>query len=184
MLRVPAAIFLLSSSCMATAASGSPPTRYVDHGACPFECCTYRQWSVEKDTIIRAAPTRHSEKVAILKKGMTVDALTGDVDVVPSRLHVKKTHDTDKPGDVLWVYTYLGEGFFKVWRNGEMVEEELEFSAYPGGIPDNRCSDRPSCWGELDEPLQMTWWIKLRTHDGVEGWTNQSRHFGGADACG
>ena len=27
--------------------SGAPPMPYIDQGACPFECCTYRDWVAE-----------------------------------------------------------------------------------------------------------------------------------------
>ena len=177
-------IVLLPLFAVATPGGSSPPPRFVDHGACPFECCRYGDWSVEKDTILRASPKRDSTKVATLKKGMTVEALTGDVVVVPSHFRVKNAHGDDKPGDVLWVYTYTGEGSFKVWRDGQMREEDLGFSAYPGGIPNNRCTDRPACWGALDKALQMTWWIKLRDPRGIEGWSNEYQNFSGSDACG
>ena len=184
LLRGATIVVLLPWVAMATVAGSSPPSRYVDHDACPFECCTYGHWVVEKDTVIRASPRRDSKKIAVLKEGMKVEALTGDVVVVPSHFHVKQAHGEDRPGDILSVYTYTGEGVFKVWRDGRMSEEELGFSAYPGGIPDNRCSDRPTCWGELDKPLHMIWWIQLRDEHGVEGWSDKQGNFSGSDACG
>ena len=36
-------------------AQSRPPVPFFDRGACPFECCTYRQWSVDKPTVMRSA---------------------------------------------------------------------------------------------------------------------------------
>ena len=40
-----------------------------------------------------------------------------------------------RPGNVLWVYTPLGEGFYKVWFRGKMYEEALEFMSGPYDAP-------------------------------------------------
>ena len=48
------ALFLLCCLILAAAARAQtrPPRNYEDRGACPFECCTYREWSVEEDTVL------------------------------------------------------------------------------------------------------------------------------------
>jgi hypothetical protein len=112
-----------------------------------------------------------------------VEAITGEVHATPVRFVVKKPHAEYKPGDVLWVYTYLGEGHFRVWRNGAMQEEDLGFSPY-GGSSGARCQNRQQCWGELEKELKSTWWVKVRSQEGWEGWSNQPEHFGTKDACG
>ena len=159
------------------------PTYFVDKGACPFECCAYGKWKTAVTTVAYARPDKRSKRIGKLKAGSKVTALTGQVQTTPSRFVVKKPHERYKPGDVIWVYTYLGEGLFKVWFNGKMYEENLEFSPY-GGSMGKRCEVDNLCWGELDKDLQMTWWIKIKSPDGWIGWTNQGEHFSGADLCG
>jgi hypothetical protein len=83
----------------------------------------------------------------------------------------------------LWVYTYQGEGFFKVWYKGRIYSEELMFSPY-GGSTGRRCEETDDCWGELDKELNSVWWIKIRSADGRVGWTSAGENFSGADACG
>jgi hypothetical protein len=161
----------------------SPPAKYVDKGACPFECCTYRAWHMNADTVAYAGPDENAKVVGHLKAGATVEAITGEVHSTPVRFVVKKPHAEYKPGDVLWVYTYLGEGYFKVWRNGAMQEDNLGFSPY-GGSPGARCENKKQCWGQLEKELEFSWWVKVRSKEGWEGWSNQPERFGNKDACG
>ena len=161
----------------------SPLRKYIDQGACPFECCVYRTWNTESDTIVYAKPDMNSKVVGHLKRGTAVEAITGEVHSSPVRFIINKPHDPYEPGDVLWVYTYLGEGHFKVWRNGRIEEEDLGFSPY-GGSPGSRCENKEQCWGELEQDLEFIWWVKVRSKEGWEGWSNQPQHFGNKDACG
>lgn len=161
----------------------TPPATFIDKGACPFECCIYRRWKTEKTTIAYARPDTRARQVGRFRAGTRVTALTGEVRTVGGRFTVNKSHGRYKPGDVIWVYTYHGEGFFKIWFKGKMSEEELGFSPY-GGSMGKRCEVREQCWGELDKDLQMTWWIKIKSADGWVGWTNQGENFSGSDQCG
>jgi hypothetical protein len=161
----------------------SHPAAYIDQGACPFECCTYRAWHTKAETVAYAQPDQNAKVVGLLKVGAIVEAITGEVHSIPARFVVMKPHAEYKPGDILWVYTYLGEGHFKVWRNGAMQEEDLGFSPY-GGSPGARCEDTRHCWGELERELTFSWWVKVRSKEGWEGWSKQPEHFDNKDACG
>ena len=160
------------------------PQFFIDKGACPFECCAYRKWKTEENTTAYARPDRSAAIIGTFKAGATVQGLTGEVHVQPARFTVKKLHAGYRPGDVLWVYTYLGEGFFKVWYQGKMFEEELGFSPY-GGSPGKRCEQLPRfCWGELEKELSFTWWVKVRSGDGWVGWSDRPDNFSNKDECG
>ena len=174
-----AALFLASGLVVA---QRHPPRYYIDKGACPGECCTYRQWKTVVTTQLLHRPDLHSGRAGIIQAGSKVTALTGQVNTIPGRFVVKKSHGRYQPGNVLWVYTYIGEGYFKVWFNGRMRQEELEFSPF-GGSSGLRCENSGICWGELDQNLKSTWWIKIKTANGLTGWTNQGKNFSGADAC-
>ena len=176
------AIAVASLPGIATSAD-SPPAQYIDQGACPFECCTYRAWHTKTDTVAYAMPDTKANVVGHLKAGTVVEAITGEVHASPVRFVVKKPHAGYQRGDILWVYTYLGEGHFKVWRRGALQEADLGFGPY-GGSGGVRCEDQQRCWGELDKELTFTWWVKVRSKEGWEGWSNQPEHFGNKDACG
>ena len=108
-----------------------PPAVYVDKGACPFECCTYRRWKTDKTTVAYATPDKNAKTVGKFVAGSSVVAITGEVRTVPGKYLITKAHGKYKPGDVLWVYTPLGEGFYKVWFKGRMYQEEMEYMSGP-----------------------------------------------------
>jgi hypothetical protein len=137
---------------------------------------------VKADTLLYAKPDKTAKVVGRLKAGTTVDAIIGEVHSSPVAFVVKAPHAGYKPGDVLWVYAYLGEGRFKVWRDGAMREEDLGFSPY-GDSPGPRCEDRVQCWGELKNHLESTWWVNVRSKEGTESWSNEPAHFGNKDSC-
>ena len=109
-------------------AADAPPATFIDRGACPFECCVYRTWQTRADTVAYARPDRGAPVVGRLKAGAPVEAVTGEVHSRPVRFVVKKPHGEFGVGESFWVYTYLGEGHFKVWRDGAMREVDLGFS--------------------------------------------------------
>lgn len=161
-----------------------PPARYVERGACPFECCTYRAWKTEKATVAYATPHKSSKRVGTFTLGSNVVGLTGVVRTVPGKFVILKTHRKYKPGDVLWVYTPLGEGFYKVWFKGRMFEEALDYMSGPFEQTHPRCEETPNCWGQLKKQMRVEWWVKIKSAAGWVGWTDQTGNFSNMDACG
>lgn len=179
---------MLAASLLAPAlsalAQSKPPAVYVDKGACPFECCTYRAWKTEKTTVAYARPDRRSRRVGRFRAGTNVVALTGEVRTVPGRFVIIKPHKSYRPGDVLWVYTPLGEGFYKVWFKGRMYDEGLDYMDGPFERSHPGCDETPECWGRLEKDLRVEWWVKIRSADGWVGWTDRAENFSNSDACG
>jgi hypothetical protein len=183
-MTVVAIVLWLSAPGVVTAAeTRRPPTYYVDKGACPFECCVYRTWEVRASTTVYVEPKARAKILGRLSAGTRVEALGGEVHTRPGRFVVGRPHATYKIRDVLWVYTYLGEGRFVVWFNGRMFEEDLQFSPY-GGTSGTRCEVTEVCWGTLDRPLRWIWWAKVKVPGGPEGWVQAGENFDGTDACG
>jgi hypothetical protein len=107
------------------------PIPYVDEGACPGEGCTYKMWTLTADTIIRQARDQQSPAAFTVRKGQRVQAETVVVITTkPGRARVSKTTDLGgkifKPGDIVYIYTYLGEGWAKLWFQGTMFAEVQE----------------------------------------------------------
>ena len=151
------------------------PVFYVDKGACPFECCTYRDWGTKETTKLYAEPKASSPVVGAVEKGTTVKAQTGDVHTIPGKLIVRRDVTTFRKGDVLWVYTYLGEGEFRIWYRGKFIKDQIDF---------NYLNPTPDDWGHFEVMPKSVWWVKIGTPAGLEGWTNQPEHFSNKDACG
>jgi hypothetical protein len=174
--------FLISPDLYAHSQSKHPAV-YVDKEACPFECCTYQKWTTEESTIAYARPDRRAKRLGKFKAGSQVTALTGEVRTRAGRYVILQAHGKYKPGDVLWVYTPLGEGFYKVWFKGKMYQEQLVYINGPFEWSLGSCEEAPDCWGKLDKDLQAEWWVKIKSAHGWVGWTNQADNFSNKDGC-
>jgi len=165
-----------------------PPEVFIDKGACPFEGCAYRDWTVDADTQLYDGPG--GKKLAILlKKGGRVTGLTGEVHVKPQLVRVLRDQPSVKDGkafsfrkgEVFYLLTYLGEGEYQAWYKGEVIQVAPDF-VWQGA---NTCSDSPEgCWAKPEGKYQATWWVKVRLESGAEGWSNEPDNFGNKDSLG
>lgn len=150
-----------------------PPMPFVDKGACPFECCTYRQWNVEKPTVIRVSMSDSSRVLYRLKAGEKVQGVTGIVITTkPGIVNVLKNTTLQntrlRKGDQLFMLTNLGEGFSKIWYKGRIFEGDPYDS-------DTFKTVRES---------EAVWWVKIKNRRGQIGWSRQPENFGNIDQCG
>ncbi|MDH3231306.1 MAG: hypothetical protein OEN55_16060 [Alphaproteobacteria bacterium] len=193
-----AACTLAASGSLAMA--GEAPTEdgwYVSLDACPFECCTYRDWVAESDTTIYGN-ARGTIGISVVRAGQTVEAKTGNVYVVPVPVEVAY-ETTIGPlqfgvGETFYLLDYLGEGYQRVW----LADEPTEFDTSEMWDPDTIMTDlaarylsceTPSdrCWWRIapEHRRQATeWWVLLRLSDGTEGWSSAPENFSNKDACG
>lgn len=165
-----------------------PPIPYEDHGACPFECCTYRTWVVERDTKILADRADRAAMVFLARRGQKVEGVTGVVvttklgrAVVRRPTSIGERALKVQPGDPISILNYVGEGYWKFWIRGIVDKDQI-----PG--PKESCVNdkqvRIPCDIQIsDEPVYV-WWARVRSGTGLEGWTRQLDHFGNIDACG
>lgn len=153
--------------------NAKPPQPFIDRGACPFECCTYRDWDVNESTVVRKEMNERSAVAFKLKKGERVVGLTGVVVTtrpgIATVLKAEKIGNLNlKKGDTVYVLTYLGEGFNKIWHKGRIVEADtFDTSKF-------RFSQQP----------KAVWWVKVKNRRGQTGWSKQPEHFGNMDQCG
>jgi hypothetical protein len=161
---------------------------WIAEGACPFECCQYGKWTALEETELRATPSREAHIVHRIPKGRTVQALTGHVKVVqPARVRLQRrtrvhlAHGTGQrdiaAGQILFLLYPVGEGFMRALHAG--VEFEVMGLQF---LEESECA-RKRCPGVLLQQGRHEWWIHIRDGN-LEGWTDSSRPFDGADACG
>ena len=161
-------------------ATSRPAESHVAENACPFECCTYGEWQVLETTPLRDVPAG-SATVGSAAKGESVSVVTGEVHLRPEPIAVVHDHPPFTRGEIIFVLDYLGEGFFRYWRDGAIAEEQLWI--------DEMCL-RPSkdCWAEYirapEDRQEPRWWILMEVEQGVRGWTDQDERFGNKRACG
>ena len=180
-----AALVLAASWACADAPASMPALPHESSGACPFECCTYRTWTVDKDTDILVDRIEGAAVAFSVRKGETVLGVTGVVvTMTAGRARVRKetvigdgsVQIRVRPGDGVYLLHYLGEGYWKAWVRGREIE-----------INEIRCMGEENvpqpCGLRILSKPRTAWWVKIRRGD-REGWTREVDHFGNIDACG
>ena len=160
---------------------------YIAKAVCPFECCTYRDWYSKKEVSIYEYPSANSKLIKNISKGTKVVAMTGEVQLNPAKFVFNKKHwHGYKPNDVIWILNDRGEGEYFAWDGKEIVGVVFFGPSYK--MEPNQCSTdkwKPiDCSGELIEPLNSTWWVKVKLENGLSGWTNKPEYISNIDACG
>lgn len=189
------AVGILVAATLAIPAKGQssspahPPLPYESLGACPFECCTYRTWTVEADTDILAERKDSASASFLVRRGQRVEGVTGVVVTASlGRAVVRRTSTigtgpraiTVQPGEAVFVLHYVGEGYWKVGVRGRVVDDQLPHKD-TGCV--NALLEPVECAIQITEQPKAVWWAKIRSR-GREGWTRQPDHFGNIDACG
>ncbi len=151
---------------------GGPSFPFEDWGACPMECCAYREWSVQKKTVVRSDRYDTAPAAFTVKPGEWVTGITGVViTTVPGRGEVttsmKLGNRQAAPGDVVEFLTYQGEGFYKAWFKGQMLDGVEGYNPIVMKV----------------EPVWV-WWAEIRNKKGQVGWTNQTENFDHIYSCG
>jgi hypothetical protein len=155
---------------------------FKDVGACPFECCTYREWTANKDTILYQQMKDGSPLAFKVRKKETVTGITGvvittkpgigkalkdvTVEIYEDNSQRQKKIKFRK-GELLKLLTYQGEGFYSVWHQGKTYSVNLD----DGNIK------------QLSRPISI-WWVKIKNKKGQTGWTKLPENFDNMDSCG
>jgi len=162
-------------------ADDAPPANYENWGVCPFECCTYREWTADDDVPVHQGRSDASPIVFHLRRDESFDAVTGVVVTeraaavtidAPVREGYTKGSDAPqldlKNGNTIYILSPLGEGDWLFWyrdrvyRSGDALASVIAAQA---------------------QPLKARWWKLVKNHAGAEGWTASDK-FRNADACG
>ena len=163
-----------------------PPQDYTATGACPSECCKFQTWDVLADTVLYDRPNGE-QAVGRVNKGDKIEGLTGEVHIRPIPVAVRLTPEyasVPKAGSIVFLLDHLGEGIGRVWHEGKVIELDVA-----GNIHEHCPFPAERCWGEyIEEPPGEEhwgiWWVKVKTAEGVTGWTKDNEHFGNIDGRG
>lgn len=148
----------------------APPDPYIDKGACPFECCTYRDWTTKKQVTLLDRP-QGKVKTADIPAGVVVRGMTGEVISHPLAVTaIRAFEDTPiRKGGTYYLLHYAGEGFWSAWYRGRVYSIDM------------------SDYREDTEPMRSfkaDWWVKLRSRAGKTGWVLNTGQFDNMDSCG
>ena len=169
-------------------------TVFTRWGACPFECCVYREWLAQQPVRVRAAPNSGSAIVATIPAGGRFEADTGFVRVTSAQLVIVSDTveayriastgrggqpDSLAPGDTVLVLDYVGEGHYQL-TDGRHVYSTEQF--WPG--PDD-WQPYGGARGRTVGSHAAEWWAQVTTADGTRGWIDAyASELGNVDACG
>lgn len=163
---------------------------YVAEGACPFECCTYREWRATAEMTVRREPSDTAQAAFTLAAGEAFRGLDGRVVVTePGVVAVRRRIEPEvpgqpafTPGDTLYPLDHLGEGWFRVWYRGRTVETS-SFSWAPLDAPP---ATRDSAAAVVLRDPTSEWWARVRNGEGRTGWLRMdgAPFIEGVDACG
>lgn len=176
-----AAASLFTSVAPSAQAGNQPPPNYENWGVCPFECCTYREWTASDNIPVYATRKAGAALAFRLHPDEKVTALTGVVITEKAaRVRIDRAMQDGyidgkgepqlalKPGDIVYLLAPLGEGAFLFWYQGKVYHSSVELGAIPTVAA---------------ERARMVWWKQIRNSAGKQGWTRSDK-FGNADACG
>ncbi len=147
---------------------------YEDHGACPFECCEYREWvSLIPTSILKEmspdSPVLYelsSEEKVVAETGTVITTKAGTA--IALNKMVTGNGLVIEEGEAVYLLTYLGEGYYLTRQGNEQVVLNIL------GSP---------AFKRLSEP-ESVWWVKIKNQAGETGWTNKPGNFGNKDGCG
>ena len=162
-------------------AMAAPSLPYLDWNACPFEGCTYREWTARKPMVVYDTWENKRKPVGRLVSGDKVTGVTGVVITLrPGTIRM----DRDLPdeglrrGDTILTYTYLGEGISSVWFKGRFYPEFDITFARTDGPPCNASS----CSGTYVDMGKKSWWAQVKLPSGRMAWVNMNEaEFDGVD---
>jgi hypothetical protein len=164
--------------------SADPPALpVIDENACPFEGCTFGEWTVTRETILYDSWKASRSQIGKLAKDQKVTGLTG-VHITNKPDTIRLTADYPalslKRGDTIFRYMYRGEGFADIWANGKWIKEaDCSFITEK---EDSGCSK--NCAAEVVDNGDKEWWVQVRTKSGQTGWAKADDNFNGMDALG
>ena len=154
--------------------------------ACPFECCTYGQWTALRDIHVFTNRSEKAPRKFTLHRG---DKVTTSGVVITKRLGIMRAtqkitlgdgpiRTTVPAGERFYVLHYLGEGQYSFWYEGKRYTDG-------GYLSPTRHDPRvvPASGAELIQVPVWEWWVRVKTARGATGWVLGNRGFDGSDRC-
>jgi len=167
-----------------------PPLPYLDWGVCPFECCTYQQWTAAADIPLYEKRSHKSHVAAQVKSGEKVRGISGVVVTTeagktkvlkPVKLGYSQDSQAPelslKPGDMIYTIHKVELASMLFWYHGKFYTDEV-------GLPEKAKGNIPfKDELEIVSRPKTEWWAVVESADGRIGWTDQTDSFKHVDRC-
>lgn len=148
---------------------------FVVEGACPFECCSYNpEWRAEEEIAVYSAPRDTSTMFAKLAPETIFSATGGNVHVDPIGIYVVEERIKDRwdpiellPGDTIFVFDYMSEGYWNYWHDGRFLYGQAfwDESDFDYVWPPNK-----DIKARAIRQVGHEWWVSVVTPAGEAGW--------------
>lgn len=153
-------------------AMAAPALPYIDRGACPYEHCAYREWTVRRTVTVYDTWQPGRKAIAQLPAGDKATGITGMVITYkPGVIRMER----DLPernlrlGDSILTYSNAGEGYSAVWFKGRYYPEfDVTFAKLPNG---QGCGNG-HCAASYVDLGKQSWWAQVRLASGRTGWVD------------
>ena len=183
--RIGTVILLLASLDPALPARKSPKPALpkIDQNACPFEGCQFGPWTANQPVELFSTWKPERKLIRTIAEGEAVTAVTGIyITYEPAEIEVTAPIPQYglEPGDKVFGYMNVGEGFLNAWFNGTWVDE---FDGSMMEMPDGSGCQK-NCNARLVKASRSEWWVELRLKDGAVGWVKEAEKFDGSDSLG
>jgi len=159
-----------------------PPSPHFEDitGVCFDGSCPLDTWKLNKEATLRTDHQENSSIVVTVSPGeiLHVEHMVSEVKPV----HGIVVFDQGRflAGDEFYVLNSLGEGYFRVWYNGRIVEEELmgvSMQQMDNGEWAQCAEPDANCWAEARGYPEEVPWALVKTRDGKEGWLREPESF-------
>ena len=166
---------------IATDADVPPPLTdgiYIGYGACPGEGCSIAgHIRATSDGTLVDGPVSGAAVIGVIKAREWVEVLDTQERLVPVRGVLRREAqglDGLKPGDVVYMRGYEGEGGSTLYRRGQ------DYSWCDQGLPEDS-DEREIEWDFTEPPQDLVdrtgFFIQVRRADGQEGWLGAGGDF-------
>jgi hypothetical protein len=156
-----------------------PVLPLFDWGACPYETCMYREWTVHKGITVYDTWKPERREIAKLSSGDKVTGVTGVVITYrPGTVRMDRDFPEQnlKRGEIILTYAYRGEGFSAVWLQGRFYHEfDISFAKWPDGTG---CGGA-HCAATYVDLGEKQWWAEVRLKSGEIGWVDMPTSIAG-----
>lgn len=180
------AMILALCACAQTAPSDAPPMEngvYVAQGICFGEGgCPWKHWRAHQPVDVRERLDTASPVIATVAPGEWVEAVEGQLRMVPKRGVVRTAHDAQpmevngrtvtprlEVGDAVYLLQSEGEGDFVIWHQGA-----FKFWHWPED-PEQEARiawDPPAPAPEATSST-LGWWVRVKLANGRSGWVKE-----------
>ena len=151
-------------------AMDAPALPFYDWGACPYEGCTYTQWTAHRSVTVYDSWKPGRRPISQLAEGDRATGITGAVVTLqPGQIRM----DRDLPeqdlhrGDTILTYAFRGEGFSAVWYKGKYYPQfDISFTKWPDGTG---CGGA-HCAATYVDLGKKSWWAEVKLTSGLAGW--------------